>query len=256
MKKIALCIAALAALVGPRALAADMAVKSPPTPPAAPVFSWTGFYIGGFAGGARASSAETSDPCFMTTTCAVGATFDGLAPINYGLKTGFSGGGTVGYNWQVSPYVVVGLENKLGYFHVHASASLNDPGFPQISAFTTYGDWYDAYMARIGAVVGRAMLFFEGGGATARIQTGYIDTVTPVTLSITSDKTETSWAFGGGLQYALDDHWSLEGEVLALGLRGTIAGCGIASNATGPWCNQTKIGNVAVVDFGVDYAFK
>ena len=32
------------------ALAADMAVKAPPPPPPAPVYSWTGWYVGGNVG--------------------------------------------------------------------------------------------------------------------------------------------------------------------------------------------------------------
>jgi outer membrane immunogenic protein len=52
MKKLLTAIAALG-LIGTPAFAADMAVKAPPPVVApAPVFSWTGFYIGGNAGGA------------------------------------------------------------------------------------------------------------------------------------------------------------------------------------------------------------
>jgi outer membrane immunogenic protein len=258
MKKLIVAGIAAVAFCNAPALAADMAVKAPPPAPVAAPYSWTGFYIGGFAGGAGASNATTTDPCAIGSgLCSPTspATFDGVGPANYRINTGFTGGGVVGYNLQVNPNIVVGLEDKLGYFHLHGSASFNDPGFPGISAFTTYGDWYDAYMGRIGATFGHTMLFLEGGGVTARIQTGYVNTVTPVTLNITSATTETSWAAGGGLEYALDNHWSLEGEVLALGLRNPINGCGTASDATA-WCNQSKPGGVTVVDVGVDYAFK
>ena len=44
-------VAAIAALVGMPAFAADMAVKAPPSPPPAPVYQWAGFYIGGNVGG-------------------------------------------------------------------------------------------------------------------------------------------------------------------------------------------------------------
>ena len=44
MKKITLAIAAIAALLGTPALAADMDVKASAPPP--PAWSWTGFYIG------------------------------------------------------------------------------------------------------------------------------------------------------------------------------------------------------------------
>jgi outer membrane immunogenic protein len=55
MKKLATAIAAIA-LIGTPAFAADMAVKMPvkaPPPAPAPVYSWTGFYIGGNAGWVR-----------------------------------------------------------------------------------------------------------------------------------------------------------------------------------------------------------
>jgi hypothetical protein len=45
VKKLFVCIAA-AAFCSTPALAADMAVKAPPPAPPAPVYSWTGFYLG------------------------------------------------------------------------------------------------------------------------------------------------------------------------------------------------------------------
>jgi opacity protein-like surface antigen len=48
MKKLATAIAAIA-LIGTPALAADIAVKAPPPAPA-PVYNWTGFYVGGNVG--------------------------------------------------------------------------------------------------------------------------------------------------------------------------------------------------------------
>jgi opacity protein-like surface antigen len=58
MKKLAIVIAAIA-LIGTPAFAADMArkmpVKAPPPPPPAPVYSWTGLYLGGHVGGVWAN---------------------------------------------------------------------------------------------------------------------------------------------------------------------------------------------------------
>ena len=48
MKKLATAIAAIA-LIGTPAFAADMAVKAPPPPPA-PIYNWTGWYVGGNIG--------------------------------------------------------------------------------------------------------------------------------------------------------------------------------------------------------------
>ena len=53
MKKLLLVGTAFTALFGGSALAADLRPR-PYAPPPAPVFSWTGFYIGGNLGGAWA----------------------------------------------------------------------------------------------------------------------------------------------------------------------------------------------------------
>ena len=54
MRRVLLISVALA-MMGP-ASAADMLVKKAPSPPPVPVWSWTGFYIGGNVGGAWAKS--------------------------------------------------------------------------------------------------------------------------------------------------------------------------------------------------------
>ena len=54
MKKLLLAMASLVALgVAAPASAADMPVKAAPPPPVAPIYNWTGFYIGAHVGGAR-----------------------------------------------------------------------------------------------------------------------------------------------------------------------------------------------------------
>jgi len=54
VKKLLIAGAALAALIGTPALAADMPLKAPL--PAAPAWSWTGFYLGLNGGGAWGTS--------------------------------------------------------------------------------------------------------------------------------------------------------------------------------------------------------
>jgi len=53
MKKLAICLIAVAGLIGTPVLAADLATKGAPPPPPPPVFSWAGLYIGLNAGGVR-----------------------------------------------------------------------------------------------------------------------------------------------------------------------------------------------------------
>jgi outer membrane immunogenic protein len=71
MKKNAKTVAAivgLAILTATPVLAADMAMKAPPSAPVAdPSVNWTGFYLGGNAGGAWATTSD-SNAFFGATT--------------------------------------------------------------------------------------------------------------------------------------------------------------------------------------------
>src|SRR5262249_44091310 len=105
--------AALSFAASGSAFAADMAVKAPPAPPPAPVYNWTGWYAGVNAG-ASFGSVKTDlnvAPIFAT------GLFNTIAPITPGFgfsnreyPDGFIGGTQIGYNWQYSPLIVVGLE--------------------------------------------------------------------------------------------------------------------------------------------------
>jgi hypothetical protein len=83
-----------------RPVAADMSVKALPAV-LPPLFSWTGFYVGGNVGygvGSDWTSGAMINPAFMNTGSAV------VAP------AGAIGGAQLGYNWQGGPNWLVGLE--------------------------------------------------------------------------------------------------------------------------------------------------
>jgi outer membrane immunogenic protein len=130
MKKPVLGCVLLAALtaVG-SAAAADLRARMPlKAPPMAPVFSWTGCYLGGYAGGAwlESDGASFTDlgqnglgaagsiakPPFMSYSGgAVAARIVPQHSWSADLGSTFIGGGTLGCNWQPvgSPFVL-GLE--------------------------------------------------------------------------------------------------------------------------------------------------
>src|ERR1700722_7689874 len=198
------------------ASAADMPVKAPPAPPP-PAFNWIGFYVGAYACGAWIDQANSTDPClttFLAFCAATGTgTFTGSPLAAYDMKPSFTGGGRIGYNWQPTPYTLLGLENDFGYLHVKGSANINTaiPIVGSEIATTTLGDWYDAYTARVGAVDGHAMFYVKGGGVTAKYSTGVVFTPTvpfglSTTLNTTTNKTLSGWAAGGGIEYGIDMH--------------------------------------------------
>jgi outer membrane immunogenic protein len=87
--------AAFACVVTGPATAADMLVKAPPP---APVYSWTGFYLGGNIGyswGNSDPNVNFFDPSGFRL---------GLASGSFGLN-GVIGGGQIGYNRQTGNWV-------------------------------------------------------------------------------------------------------------------------------------------------------
>jgi len=156
------------------ALAADMVVKAPPPP--APVYSWTGFYAGGNIGYSWGkASGDLNDPAI--------AFFSGLGS----LPTSFSeslkpkggiGGGQFGYNYQINPTWVVGLEADLQASNEHAgnsqSASTSGvfigPGITGLTSSavgTTFDariSWFGTARARAGVLITPTTLFYATGG--------------------------------------------------------------------------------------------
>src|SRR6202158_2011747 len=98
---------ALAGLTG-SACAADMGrpvYKAPPQVYIAPVYNWTGFYIGANGGYGWGS----------TNWSALGSNFD--------VKGGLFGG-QVGYNWQFGQFVY-GLEADVDWTDIHGNSLVN-----------------------------------------------------------------------------------------------------------------------------------
>lgn len=137
MKKFLLSGAALVILAVATApgYAADMARRGPvyKAPPAAPLFNWTGFYIGGHGG--------------YSWGDATGLNPDG----------GF-GGGQIGVNYQFAPNWVWGVEADV------SGGNLHDSSVP-LGSFKT--DVFGTARARLGYTVDRTMFYGTGGLAWA-----------------------------------------------------------------------------------------
>jgi outer membrane immunogenic protein len=213
MKTTALNIAVIAALTGGHAWAADLAVKAPPVPAPAPVFSWTGFYVGGNFG---AKWARASDSVNVAPATAFDAALPSGAslPLTSTTPRSFIGGGQVGYNWQTGR-VVFGIEGDidlqdwrttqvLGNF---ASGTVFVPG----DSFTVNSRWQASLRGRLGYAADRLLIYATGGWAWTDVKAGANFTPfedAPAT-SATERATLTGGTIGGGLEYAFWDHMSL-----------------------------------------------
>jgi outer membrane immunogenic protein len=182
------------------------------------------------------------------------------------MGTSFNGGGRIGYNWQPTPYTLLGLENDFGYLHLKGSTNINTalPFIGAEIATTKLGDWYDAYTARVGAVDGHAMFYLKGGGVTAKYSTGVVFFPTPVaagfSLNTTTNKTLSGWAAGGGVEYGIDMHWSVRAEYLVLGLARNVTNCGTlffggVAVPVNPFCSVTHTPDVQTITLGLNYRF-
>ncbi len=226
MKKLATCIIAIAGLIGTPAFAADMAVKAPPPAPA-PVPTWTGFYVGGNIGASfgRAKTDYNVAPVAVTTveagTSIPGPTFTtpGFAGSNTESPDGFMGGGQIGYNWQYSPLIVVGLEADFQGALERDSITLTN-SFGSITgltgtAVTQYEakiDWFGTARVRVGYVWGNGavMSYVTGGLAYGRVGVDGTSTVSGVlviptntfsaTHTVGHSQVNTGWTVGYGTE--------------------------------------------------------
>jgi outer membrane immunogenic protein len=246
------------------ASAADMPVKAPKAAPP-PAFDWNGFYVGAYAGAGWMDQATTTDPCLVALLGACQAagvgTYNVLPPQTYDMKPSFVGGGTVGVNWQPTPYTLLGLENDIGYLQLKGSILMNPTGLADTVATTKLGNWYDAFTARVGAVDGHAMFYVKGGGVAVKYMTGVVDTnPAGLTINTNTSKTLTGWAAGAGIEYGIDMHWSLKAEYMVLGVSRNVTNCGTAFIGAGPAfvgteCSVTHTPEVQMITLGLNYRF-
>jgi outer membrane immunogenic protein len=236
--------AALAALcssaVIPFASAADLAVKAPIAPVAAPAYSWAGFYIGGNVGYSwgRAASNLNADP----VTVNIGTPFNtpGFVGSDTLTPKGVIGGGQIGYNWQTSPNWVFGLEADWQASGENASRSFSNafsftapppnPALP-VSGVATMDyaakiTWFGTARGRIGYAWDRVMLYATGGLAYGGVKLAGTNTVSGTVagvpfMAVTAighSQVNAGWTVGAGIEGALGDRWTWKAEYLYLDL--------------------------------------
>ncbi len=198
MKKFLFASVGLVAIGTVAASAADIPRRVvPPRQPAvvAPVFTWTGAYIG-INGGYGWGSSSFSAP--FTT-----GSFD----VSGGLV-----GGTLGYNYQVGQ-AVFGLEGDIGWSGIEGSAACAG------TICETRNNWLSTVRGRLGYSFDRFMPYVTGGLAVGDIDTNVAG------IGNGSD-TNAGWTAGGGIEAALNGPWTAKLEYLYvdLGSGGTVLG--------------------------------
>ena len=192
MKRVFAVFAAIAAwgLVN-SASAADMPTKAPMAPlPFA--YNWTGFYVGINGGGGWGRSTQTDAA--------------GVTSGSYNQSGGLVGG-TVGYNWQMTNWVL-GLEADWDWANIDGSTNpvvCAAPGcFTDLRSIGTV-------RPRLGYAWDRWLLYVTGGLAWGDIKAGQ-DSCTPSTLC--GSNTELGWTIGAGIEAFLIPKWTVKLEYL------------------------------------------
>jgi outer membrane immunogenic protein len=196
MKKLSAAAIGMAVLgFASSASAADMAVKARPAPPPvmAPVYNWTGFYIG--ANGGWGSSHNCVDFVTAGGVVAVDACRD---------ATGGLVGGQIGYRWQAGQWVF-GLEAQGDWADLSASRiSLIDPAFSTRTRVNAIG----LFTGQIGYAWDALLLYVKGGAAVTGNRFDIFTTVTGLNVA-SIDTTRWGGAVGVGLEYGFAPNWSV-----------------------------------------------
>ena len=284
MQKIIAAAATALALTTAAASAADLPSRGP-----APVFAaaaapynWSGFYVGVNAGGAWGNR-NCGDyllnvaPPFTASTCG------GSSGSNNGR---FTYGAQLGYNWQYNS-LVLGIEADIngltGRNRSNGSFVFAGPPLGAAGRYTfnngNSSNYFGTVRGRVGYAIDRLLLYVTGGLAfggsggnsvSASFFPGPPFAATPDARFTTgggSRNNRVGYAFGGGLEYAFTNNWSVKGEYLYVhtgrGGRGGAVTCtaivagACAAFPAGTTFNRVGRSNNAlnIVRIGLNYKF-
>jgi outer membrane immunogenic protein len=187
------------------AMAADLYT---PMPEPAPAFSWDGFY-GGVSGGYAWGKTKGTD--LNGWAVPFEDEGEGFEPVSGTAKgDGFTGGGQIGYNFQMNQ-IVFGAEADISYLNVSGKSG-RDPEYGENYVASDDG-YLGTVRGRLGFSFDRFMIYGTGGLAYGDTGSKWVDDGGNTTFSLKSGS-QVGWTAGGGLEYAMTDTVSLKAEYL------------------------------------------
>jgi len=259
------------------AAAADLAYKAPS--PVAPVFTWTGWYIGANAGYDWNNNVDVSSsfscpdlPCPINRDTNL-ADISAASSQSISAK-GFNGGIQAGYNWQTGS-LVLGIESDVGIMNLSGQQSLtitSRSGLLTFSPSTSIGtDALATVRGRLGWAVAPTVLLYGTGGLAVtdpNVHNTFSDSVSnpntvigPANGASSNERTRAGWTAGGGVEWAFAPHWSVKAEYLYADFGSIITTASVnAPNATisvTPNVFSTSVDVKAnLVRVGINYLFQ
>jgi opacity protein-like surface antigen len=156
--------------------AADLS-RRPPPPMMQPIYTWNGFYLGGHFGGVTTNESAN----------------DGVFTVNTD-PSGALGGLQAGYNYQVAPNWLIGIEGELSWTSASGTGG----------NFHSDHNWYDTLSGRLGYTMGPWLMYAKGGAAWMNADYSLPGASLNVTRS--------GWNIGGGAEYMIAPQWSAKAE--------------------------------------------
>lgn len=161
----------------------------------APVWNWSGFYLGGHLGGTWGRKELQPTSGFFGFVAAPGR----------GDIDGFVGGGQAGVNYQIANWVL-GVEGAYSWSDLDGYA-------PCVRSFFTCHtrvDQVGTLAGRFGYAYGNLMFFTKAGGASASAKHDMVRFGTANVFN--ADVTRAGWLLGSGIEYGFTPNWSAKIE--------------------------------------------
>ena len=277
------------------AVAADLPMKAPASPPPS-AYNWSGCYVG-VNGGYGWNNGHTTynDPNTVGDPInylpGVGPFFAAPPPLTY-IPTptgtggsGWLGGGGAGCDWQSQQWVF-GVEGDIDGANISRSSTtsafsgpnqfgLNPDTYTGIGSVGTANEqvslrWLSTIRARVGfAIEDRVLLYATGGLAVGGVNSQGSVTVNsgtpfPVIWSGSNSTTKTGFVVGGGAEWAFSGHWTAKAEYLWYNLGSVshpltcVTDGGLACNLGGVYATLGSSNSSvfgSIVRVGVNYNF-
>ena len=207
------------------ASAADLAARPyTKAPVMAPIYDWTGFYIGGNVGYSWGRSSDTSTLTngagAVLFTTGAGANMDGII-----------GGGQIGYNWQVQNWVwgleadIQGSDQK-GRRDFLCPTSVCTPPFGVLAVFPGPAvpvaldqklEWFGTVRGRVGVLATPQVLFYATGGlAYGGVNSSAV--IGAGAFGFSASDTRVGYTVGAGVEGAIGGNWTAKLEYLYMDL--------------------------------------
>lgn len=173
------------------AMAADLAARpytKAPAYVAAPIYNWTGFYIGGHIGGAFNGNSG----------------FSGVGVVNGSNDGRFLGGVQVGADYQFAQNWVLGVEGQYSWL---GSNNGNTTVFPGVYTYTNNQRGLGSVTGRLGYTWGPGMLYAKGGYAYSDNRETLLLNGAAVPFTMSNDRRD-GYTVGAGLEYMFTQNWS------------------------------------------------